>query len=141
ADLLAPYKDDLFAYPRVLARADGGRHVTVDYRAKRDIDGRDQIPERRVKPAYVDLGVRRAQKELVAAAGRVHIRHMAVGRTEGAGFIVLYLHGQGGNRAQGMNDHTFGGNFNRIKNLAVRNGGLYLTTDFSDFGAVGARQV
>lgn len=141
AELLAPFKDELFAYPRVLARADGGRHVTVDYQSKRDIDGRDRIPERRVKAAYVDLGVRNAQKDLVASAGKVHVRHVAVGRTQGARFIVLYLHGQGGNRSQGMDDHTFGGNFNRIKNLAARNGGLYITTDFSDFGASGARQV
>ena len=38
-------------------------------------------------------------------------------------------------------DFTFGGNFNRIKNLAASNGGLYLSPDFSDFGAQGAAEV
>src|SRR5690606_32594743 len=55
-------------------------------------------------------------------------------------FIVVYVHGQGGNRAQGMNDYSFGGNFNRIKNLAAGNGGLYLTFDVSGFDAAGAEQ-
>lgn len=141
AELLAPFKDELFAYPRVLAVADGGRHVTVDYQSQRDIHGRDQIPERRAKSAYVDLGPSRSQRELVVATEVARVPHVAVGRTQNARFIVLYLYGQGGNRLQGMNDYTFGGNFNRIKNLAERNGGLYLTTDFSDFGDRGARQV
>lgn len=141
AELLRPFKDDLFAYPPVLASSDGGRHVTVDYREMRDINGRDEIPERRAKPAYVDLAARRAQQDLVARTGVAQIPHMAVGRGDDARFVVIYLYGQGGSRRQGMDDHTFGGNFNRIKNLAQRNEGLYLTTDFSDFGAAGARQV
>ena len=141
AELLSPFKDQLFAYPARLAEADGGRHVTVDYREERDIDGRDEVPERRVWSNYVDLGVRRAQQDLVAVTDAGRIPHMAVGRPDGARFIVVYLHGQGGSRRQGMDDFTFGGNFNRIKNLAARNGGLYLTADFADFGAGGARQV
>lgn len=55
---------------------------------------------------------------------------MAAGKQQGAAFIVIYLHGRGGNRLQGINDFTFGGNFNRVKNLAALNGGLYLTPDF-----------
>lgn len=141
AELLAPFKDQLFAYPARLAEADGGRHVTVDYREARDIDARDEVPERRVWSQYVDLGVRRQQSDLVAATDAGRMAHIAVGRAEKARFIVVYLHGQGGSRRQGMDDHTFGGNFNRIKNLAARNGGLYLTPDFPDFGAGGARQV
>lgn len=139
AELLQPFKDELFAYPRVLASEADGRHVTVDYRSERDINGRDEIPERRVRSRYVDTSVK--QQDLVAGTDVGRIPHMAVGRAEGARFIVVYLYGQGGSRRQGMNDRTFGGNFNRIKNLASRNGGLYLTTDFSDFGAIGARQV
>lgn len=141
AELLSPFKDRLFFYPALLARTDNGRHVTVDYREERDINGRDEIPERRVRATYVDLGVRRAQRDLVARTDTGNIPHMAVGSPDNARFIVVYLHGQGGSRRQGMDDFTFGGNFNRIKNLAVRNGGLYLTADFPDFGAAGARHV
>ncbi|TKT76925.1 phospholipase [Aquamicrobium sp. LC103] len=141
AELLAPFKDELFAYPARLGEADGGAHVTVDYREMRDINGRDEIPERRAHRRYVDLSARRAQRDLLARAGGVQIPHFAVGKADGARFIMIYLHGQGGSRRQGVDDFTFGGNFNRIKNLAVRNGGLYLTTDFTDFGARGAGQV
>src|SRR5690606_7217234 len=38
-------------------------------------------------------------------------------------------------------DFTFGGNFNRIKNLMAANSGLYLSPDFSDFGDRGVAQV
>jgi len=141
AELLRAFKDELFAYPAILSHSDGGRHVTVDYRSGRDINQRDEIPERRVLGRYVDLGVRSQQKDLVASIAKTLIPHIAVGRTDDARFIVLYLYGQGGSRRQGMDDFTFGGNFNRLKNLTARNGGLYLTTDFSDFGATGTRQV
>lgn len=141
AQALAPHKDRLFAYPAILAESDGGRHVTVDYQEMRDINGRDEVPERRVKPDYVDLSARRQQKDLVAETSVARIPHILVGKPEGARFIVIYLYGQGGNRRQGMDDFTFGGNFNRIKNLAARNGGLYLTADFTDFAAAGSSQI
>lgn len=141
AELLKPFKDELFSYPRALSQSDGGRHMAVDYRSDRDINARDEIPERRAHARYVDLAVRSRQKDLVAATGVARIAHMIVGQPDDARFIVVYLYGQGGSRRQGMDDFTFGGNFNRIKNLAARNGGLYLTTDFSDFAETGARQV
>ncbi len=141
ADLLGPFKDDLFAYPRTLGVQDGGRHLTVDYRKQRDIHQRDEVPERRAKSAYIDRTPSRSQKDLMVATDVARVPHMIVGTPQNARFMVVYLYGQGGNRKQGMNDFTFGGNFNRIKNLAARNGGLYITTDFSDFAATGAKQV
>lgn len=141
ADELAPFKDKLFAYPAILARADDGAYVVVDYREARDIDSRDEIPERRVKRDYVALGVRKAQQDLVLAAPVGNIRHFAVGRTKDAKIITVYLHGRGGSRKQGVDDFTFGGNFNRIKNLMVENEGLYLSPDFSDFGEGGAAEI
>src|SRR5690606_28430495 len=130
---LAPYKDQLFAYPAILSQSDGGAYRVVDYREMRDINGRDQIPERRVQDRYVSTGIRSMQQDLLAETDAGNIRHVAVGKREGAAMIVVYLHGQGGSRKQGADDFTFGGNFNRIKNLMGRNGGLYLSPDFSDF--------
>jgi pimeloyl-ACP methyl ester carboxylesterase len=140
AEPLKPFKDELFAYPGILSEQ--GAYKVVDYSEARDINKRDEIPERRVKAKYVSLGVRKAQKDLALKtdAGAA-IRHFAVGQTDGARFIVLYLHGQGGSRKQGVDDFTFGGNFNRIKNLAAANGGLYLTPDFPDFGDGGVKTV
>lgn len=141
AELLSPYKDKLFSYPARLGESDNGRHITVDYREERDINGRDETPERRVRSNYVDPGVRRSQQDLIANTPTGKIRHMIVGQPDNARFIVIYIQGQGGSRRQGMDDFTFGGNFNRIKNLAARNEGLYLTADFVDFAATGAKQI
>jgi hypothetical protein len=141
AQSLKPFKDELFAYPAILSTGDGGAYEVVDYQEARDINARDEVPERRVKGKYVSTGVRKVQKDLVLRSDLGDIRHVAVGTTENARFITLYLHGQGGSRKQGVDDFTFGGNFNRIKNLMAGNGGLYLSPDFPDFGEKGAGQV
>lgn len=141
AQTLKPYKDDLFAYPGILSSEAGGAYRVVDYSEARDIDKRDQIPERRVRGAYVSTGVRKVQKDLALKTDVGTVRHFAVGTTEGARVITVYLHGQGGSRKQGVDDFSFGGNFNRIKNLMAANGGLYLSPDFSDFGGKGASEI
>ncbi|MCO5065872.1 MAG: alpha/beta hydrolase [Rhizobiaceae bacterium] len=141
AQTLAPFKDDLFAYPATLSEADGGAYRVVDYREQRDVNGRDEVPERRVRKEYVSLGVRSQQKEMKLESPVGPLRFVAVGKQENASMIVLYLHGQGGSRVQGVNDFTFGGNFNRVKNLVAKAGGLYLSPDFKDFGDGGASQV
>ncbi|MDX8436388.1 alpha/beta hydrolase [Mesorhizobium abyssinicae] len=138
---LKPYKDDLFAYPATLSSGDNGAYTVIDYREMRDINQRDEVPEKRVHGEYTDTGVRKLQQDLTLKTDAGDVRHVAVGKTEGAGIIVLYLHGQGGSRKQGVDDFTFGGNFNRLKNLMAANGGLYLSPDFPDFGDKGAAQV
>ncbi|RVB89269.1 alpha/beta hydrolase [Mesorhizobium sp. M7A.F.Ca.AU.002.03.1.1] len=138
---LKPFKDDLFAYPPTLSSDSNGAYTVIDYREMRDINQRDQVPERRVNAQYTDASVRKGQQDLLLKTDAGDIRHFAVGKTEGAGIIVLYLHGQGGSRKQGVDDFTFGGNFNRLKNLMASNGGLYLSPDFTDFGDKGAAQV
>jgi hypothetical protein len=137
---LAPFKDDLFAYPTTLSSADGGDYRVVDYRELRDINERDEVPERRVKRDYVSLGVRSEQQDLKLQSDVGDVRFYAVGKQEGAAIITVYLHGKGGSRKQGVDDFTFGGNFNRIKNLMVDNDGLYLSPDFSDFDDRGAAE-
>ncbi|WP_189644332.1 alpha/beta hydrolase [Mesorhizobium sp. M9A.F.Ca.ET.002.03.1.2] len=138
---LKPFKDDLFAYPATLSSGNNGAYTVIDYRELRDINARDKVPERRAHSQYVDTGVRKVQQDLLLKTDAGDVRHVAVGRTQGAAIIVLYLHGQGGSRKQGVDDFTFGGNFNRIKNLMAGNGGLYLSPDFSDFGDTGAAQI
>jgi pimeloyl-ACP methyl ester carboxylesterase len=138
---LKSFKDELFAYPALLSAEPGDVYRVVDYREPRDINERDQVPERRVRAEYTSTGVRKVQQDLALKTDAGTIRHVAVGRTEGASVITLYLHGQGGSRKQGVDDFTFGGNFNRLKNLMAENGGLYLSPDFSDFGDKGAAEV
>jgi hypothetical protein len=138
---LSPYKDALFAYPAELSSRDGGDYRVFDYHEYRDINQRDAIPERRVGDQYISLGVRRVQQDVALDTPAGTLRTYAVGAEKGASVITVYLHGQGGSRRQGVDDFTFGGNFNRIKNLMADNGGLYLSPDFSDFGDRGAAEV
>lgn len=138
---LPPHKDAVFAYPGILETRDGGAFRVVDYREQRDINGRDEVPELRAAARYLKLSVRKKQSDAVAGTGAGPVAHFAVGAPERATVIVIYVHGKGGNRKQGVNDLTFGGNFNRLKNLVVSGGGLYLSPDFADFAERGASQI
>lgn len=138
---LAPFKDSLFDYPGLLSGRPEDPFVIVDYDKRRDIHRRDKVWERQVHGEYVSMRPRSSQEDLTLKANGREITYMRVGRPRGAKAIVIYIHGQGGNRFQGMNDVSFGGNFNRIKNLMVRNNGLYLTLDVKNFKDRGAADV
>lgn len=138
---LAPYKDKLFGYGAVLNRNDDGSFLAVDYQEMRDVNGRDTVPEHRVQGAYVSLGVRRDQRDRTIERDGRRIAVTETGREEGARFAVVFIHGRGGDRRLGSDDWTFGGNFNRIKNLAVRSGGVYVAPSVSSFDAKGAADV
>lgn len=138
---LKPYKDTLFAYSVIVGDASNPLDLLVDYQELRDINERDEVPERRVKGSYISRGLRKFEKDLKIETPNGSLATIATGIQDNAAFIIVYLHGQGGSRRQGSNDYTFGGNFNRVKNLSVLNGGLYLTPDFTDFGETGAEQV
>jgi hypothetical protein len=130
---LAPYKDDLFAYPRIIETGFGGDYVRVDYSEARDLDQRDAVPEKQARPEYVSLETKAVERDLSLDLGRTSLKYVAAGKIDGgAKAIVIYVHGRNGNRFQGANDGMFGGNFNRIKNLMVRNQGLYLSPGFPD---------
>lgn len=136
---LAPWKDDLFAYPAILLEKDNGGYVVVGYDIQRDLYGRDEIPEKRAKPAYVELV---PQRELTYEANGRRLKYIGVGKVDGgASAIVIYIHGQGGSRAQGASQWTFGGNFNRAMNLMRENGGAYLSPDFTDFDDAGVADI
>ncbi len=138
---LEPWKDDLFALPRTLEERDNGDYRIVDYSSQKEINERDSINEKRVKNDYVSLEPVKFQKDARAKTKAGWVRHFTVGRTEGASVIVFYIHGHRGSRDQGVDDWTFGGNFNRLKNLMVRNGGLYISPDFQGFTGRGAQQI
>jgi hypothetical protein len=136
---LKPWKDDLFSYGQIVETADGGALRVVDYQEMRDINGRDQVPERRVKSAYVSTDVKKAQRNLTLGtpAGRLDVTMTG----KGTAFTVIFIHGRGGDRRLGGNDWSFGGNFNRLKNLAMRNGGTYYAPSVPSFDAKGAALV
>jgi hypothetical protein len=132
---LAPFKDDLFAYREVLTSEFGGDYLRVQYDKKRDMDDRSQAPQK-AKPEYVSLDVDAVQSDQVLRTGGMAIRYVGVGQLiGGAKAIVINIHGFGDNRFTGVNDWTYGGNQNRLKNLMAQNGGAYLSVDFSPLPA------
>lgn len=142
AEVLPPYKDKLFRYPRVTETLFDGDFVVVEYSKQRDLRDRDKVDEREVFGHYVSYKPRRSQENYEIRANGRTVKYMGVGKANGgARAVVIYIHGQGGNRFQGMNDVSFGGNFNRIKNLMYRNGGAYLSAEFSSFGTQGTEDV
>ncbi|MCP4314500.1 MAG: hypothetical protein GY789_00300 [Hyphomicrobiales bacterium] len=130
---LRPYKDRLFAYPGVIESQDDGAFLKIDYREDRDIDKRDQIPERRVKGNYVSMKPKSQQRAVTITLEDVRVEAFEVGFAKSARFAVIFIHGRGGDRRLGAKDWTFGGNFNRLKNLTVRNGGVYYAPTIPSF--------
>lgn len=139
---LKPFKDKLFQYQRVMQRTANGRITHIHYDEMRDVNGRDKVPARRAKSKYVSkLRSGWQRSETLSANGRT-VNFMSAGtQSPKARLVVIYLHGRGGDRKQGMNDWTFGGNFNRVKNLMARNGGRFVTVDVKDFKERGKQDV
>lgn len=136
---LAPYKDDLFKYPAVIEFKDDGAYVVVSYDKQRDLYGRDEIIEKRAKLAYVTPS---RQRTVEFRVDGTPLRYIGVGKIDGgAKAVVIYIHGQGGNRFQGANDWTFGGNFNRVIDLMARNEGAYLSPHFTDLEEKGTSEI
>lgn len=136
-----PFKDALFSAQTVLKTEDDGAYKVLDYQEQRDINQRDEEPERRVKGQYVDLRVRdhQANETLTIAAGRLDVGR--VGKMRDASFTIIFIHGRGGDRRLGMNDFTFGGNFNRLKNLTLQSGGAYYAPSIRSFDPNGAADI
>jgi predicted esterase len=140
---IAPYKDDLFSYGKILQQSSDGNFKVVDYEELRDVNTRDQVPTRKVKSKYVTSSVKWHQsRKTYKSSGKKH-KYYAVykGKANAIRQMVIYIHGKGGNFKQGGNDWTFGGNFNRIKNLMVKSRGAYFSVDFSDFGKQGKNDI
>lgn len=141
ADEIGGFKDDLFAYPGILEQADNGAFLKIDYDKMRDIHKRDDDPERRVKGKYVSTGVRWYQDfETIETGGR-SVDVFEIGKLKTARFAVIFVHGRGGDRKLGANDYNFGGNFNRLKNLAHKNNGIYYAPTARDFDGQGTADV
>ncbi|AYG59199.1 alpha/beta hydrolase [Rhizobium jaguaris] len=142
AEVLKPFKDDLFSNQTVLESHDNGAFQTIDYQEMRDINGRDEVPERRVKPAYVATGVRwQAQQDETLPLGDRKLDVTRIGPASKQAFTVIFIHGRGGDRRLGSNDYTFGGNFNRLKNLAYNNGGTYYAPSVKSFDSDGVADI
>jgi hypothetical protein len=139
---LPPYKDELFAYQRILETAYSGDLLKVEYDRPRDLYARDVEDGLKVDPKYVSLDTDAVQADLELAIGAMRIKYVGVGATVGgAKAITVFVHGRGTDRFSGTNDWIHGGNFNRIKNLMMLSGGVYLSPSFPDFDTKGVNTV
>lgn len=168
--VLEPFKDELHAirpFDGVLHRCQkypernpktlslpkmDGRHVIYEYSEREYVDKRDK----RVNGRWVNSLNEDFEKlyltplsagdvrnfDLPLASGKLETAE--VGNPNGARFAVIFIHGAAGiyaNKDLGMKDDTFSGNFNRLKNLVVRNKGVYYTPTIKDFPGQGPKDV
>lgn len=138
---LKPFKDRLFAYPNTLKSEDNGNYRIVDYKELRDINERDDVPVKRVNKRYIDMAGRRASKKSNVLTDYGRANYYYAGKSKSPTILTIYIHGSRGNGKQGMNDVSFGGNFNRIKMLMLKNNGLYLSPDAEAFGPKVERKI
>ena len=139
---LKPYKEKLFRYRKSIEEADNGGFIRAPYDPLRDINGRDEIPVRKVKTYYTSSRPSRFQKDLSFKANGRDVTYFGVGALEGkANMAVIFVHGRDGSRHLGFSDEKFGGNFNRVKTLMYKNGGIYMSTDITDFKEKGRQDV
>lgn len=127
AQTLKPFKDDLYSLKnrKVLEARDGGSYKRYVF-GDQDVNGRDKVPGKVAKDERVDLGVLKSQRIVnIPADGGIQVETYEVGEPKNASFAVVFIHGGGGNKDIGANDVSFGGNFNRLKNLVRANGGVY----------------
>ncbi len=139
---IAPYKERLFKYRKPLEVQDNGDFLRLPYDPLRDINQRDEMPVRKVHGKYVSSKPTRKQIDTSITKDGRTVTHFAVGALSGnATMTVIFLHGRDGSRHLGFSDEKFGGNFNRVKNLMFRNGGIYLSADFTDFEQEGLKDI
>jgi hypothetical protein len=127
AQALKPFKDDLYSLKsrKVLEARDGGAYKRYVF-GDQDVNGRDKVAGKVAKDNRVDLGVLKSQRVVnIQRDGGAQIEAYEVGEPKNASFAVVFVHGAGGNKDIGANDVSFGGNFNRLKNIVSTNGGVY----------------
>ena len=82
------------------------------------VNGRDEIPVQKALKKYVETNSKTQPIDRTFKFAGGSIVTARVGQTANAKFAVIFIYGAGGSKDLGTNDWTFGGNFNRLKNLA-----------------------
>ena len=150
SELLRPFKNDQFVDTALLAEQDNGNYLEFDFNEMRDVNGRDEIPVKKALNKFVEISEQTNAKDLTLnfpaanfATAQATITAAQVGTTRNAKFAVVFIHGAGGSKELGVNDWTFGGNFNRLKNLTLKNQGVYFspTVTFDMNGIQGTAEI
>lgn len=113
------FKNDLFTNQVLESRR---QYIRISYDEMRDVNGRDEVPEIKAHSNRVELLPSYESSKTIKS-----VSTNIAGSLNNFSFAVVFIHGAGGNKSLGFKDWTFGGNFNRLKNLVVRSGGVYLS--------------
>lgn len=105
--------------------------LNIFYHKQNHLYGWDEIVVKKAKDERVDLLSVELEKEVNLIEEIVEIQALQAGLLDGAKFAVVFVHGGGGDKTLGFNDWSFGGNFNRLKNLIVKNQGVYYSPSFA----------
>ncbi len=126
---LSDYKDGYFSNKRrtILESREKGAYVRYRWDEMEDVNGRDtkEKPGSEARPERLDMDAVKQQRDIIIKYAKGEIDTFEVGNPKDAKFAVIFIHGSGGDKNLGVADLRFGGNFNRLKSLATRNGGVY----------------
>lgn len=124
---LHPLKGDVSPTPTILESGFGGDYARVAFVPVVESDHAAQT--------LIDTIPAPPQQELTFENTGKTLRYLAVGDlSKPAKMILVYVHGLGDDRSQGVHEKQFGGTFARLKRLAAENNAIYLSPDFSGFG-------
>lgn len=142
------FKDDLFAYKAIVSEEAEWKYKLISYSQKRDLEERDEVPEKKVSAEYRSIekfDIYKKDKTFSYNNKKIsyveNTKAWVDIKKEDVKYLTIYIHGLNGNRWQWVNDYTFGWNFNRIQNLMLENNGSYIATEFSDFWVLWMSQV
>jgi predicted esterase len=134
---LAPFKNELFLYREATESKWDAQFRVVPFDKQIDEYGRDQEGQvlKRAKPEYVSeelLQDNQRFRVLKDFKDKNQLESFEVGNPINAKFAVIFMHGGTPERGKlGMEDWRFGGNFNRLKNLVLRNQGVFYSPSVS----------
>jgi hypothetical protein len=131
---LQPLQGDAFPATTILESEFGGDYARVAFVPVAESD--------RVAQTLTDTIPAPPQQELTFEHRGRTLKYLAVGDlSKPAKMILVYVHGLGDDRSQGMHEKRFGGTFARLKRLAAENDAIYLSPGFSGFGGVAEGQI
>jgi predicted esterase len=121
------HKDELFSHKNrtVIETRNNESYKRYRFDEMEDVNGQDSVPVKAAKEERIDRSVLTQQRDLSIKYSGRKLDTVEVGTRKDAKFAVIFIHGAGGSKELGASDVTFGGNFNRLKNLAVKNNGTY----------------
>lgn len=139
---IKPFKDELYSHSKrkIIESKNGGSFRKYAWDYHQDVVGRDAVTGEKAKAERIDLSVLKDQKDTVIQYPGGSMETYEVGNPDNAEFALIYIHGANGSKELGGNDYSFGGNFNRAKNLAARNNGVYYSPSVT-FDSEGNRGV